>query len=291
MHVTDLYEQKRPVISFEFFPPRNEAGEKGFGAVIDKLAELRPDYMSMTFGAGGSTRDGSYQSVKKMMVEKKQPTVAYLAGYGLGPGQITEVLDEYKALGVETIFVIRGDQPKETDFTPHPDSFSYASELIAFIKGKYDFTLGCAGYPEGHLEAESPEKDLENLKRKVDNGAEYIVSQYFYDNRFFFDYVAKCRQMGVNVPIIPGIMPVYTVKMTQMLSAVCGSSIPDQLQGRLDPVDAEDKEAVLNLGIDVATEQCRGLLQQGVAGLHFYTMNRSKTTFEILMRLKAENLL
>ena len=291
MHVTDLYEQKRPVISFEFFPPRNEAGEKGFGTVIDKLSELSPDYMSMTFGAGGSTRDGSYQSVKKMMVEKKQPTVAYLAGYGLGPGQITEVLDEYKALGVETIFVIRGDQPKEKDFTPHPDSFSYASELIAFIKGKYDFTLGCAGYPEGHLEAESLEKDLENLKRKVDNGAEYIVSQYFYDNRFFFDYVAKCRDMGINVPIIPGIMPVYTVKMTQMLSTVCGSSITDQLQGRLDAVDAEDKEAVLNLGIDVATEQCRGLLKQGVAGLHFYTMNRSKTTFEIMTRLTSEKLL
>ena len=291
MRVTDLYEQKQPVISFEFFPPRNEAGEKGFGTVIDKLSELSPDYMSMTFGAGGSTRDGSYQSVKKMIVEKKQPTVAYLAGYGLGPAQITEVLDEYKALGVETIFVIRGDQPKGTDFTPHPDSFAYASELIAFIKEKYGFTLGCAGYPEGHLEAESHEKDLENLKNKVNNGAEYIVSQYFYDNRFFFDYVAKCRQMGIKVPIIPGIMPVYTVKMTQMLSTVCGSSITEQLQGRLDAVDAEDKEAVLNLGIDVATEQCRGLLKQGVAGLHFYTMNRSKTTCEIMTRLKAEQLL
>jgi len=291
MRVTNLYQNKQPVISMEFFPPRNEAAEKNFGGVFDKLSELAPDYMTMTFGAGGSTRDGSYQSVKKMMVEKKQPTVAYLAGYGLGPDEIKEVLDKYKALGIETIFVIRGDKPKGEDFTPHPESFYYASDLISFIKAKYDFTLGCAGYPEGHIEAESLEKDIEYLKLKVDNGAEYVVCQYFYDNKYFFDFVVKCRNIGINVPIIPGIMPVYTVKMTQMLSKVCGSAIPDELKIRLDAVDTDDKEAVLNLGIDFATEQCRGLLREGVAGLHLYTMDRTKSTTEILSCLKAENLL
>jgi len=292
MRVTSLYEgSKKPVVSLEFFPPRNEKAAETFGALIDDLSELNPDYMSVTFGAGGSTRDGSYHTVKQIMVDKSLPTVAYIAGYGIGPNEITDVLDKYKEMGVETIFVIRGDKPRGDDFTPHPDSFSYASDLIAFIKKRYDFTLGCAGYPEGHVEAESLEKDIKYLKRKVDNGAEYVVAQYFYDNRYFFEYIEKCRAIGINVPIIPGIMPVYTVKMANILSKVCGSTITDTLQNKLDAVDADDKDAVLNLGIDFAAEQCRGLLEEGVAGLHFYTMDRGKSTTEIINRLKQESLL
>lgn len=291
MRVTNLYESKKSVISMEFFPPRNEKAAGTFGTVIDKLTELKPDYMSITFGAGGSTRDGSYQTVKQVMVDKNLPTVAYIAGYGLGPDEITDVLDKYKELGVDTIFVIRGDKPSGAAFTPHPDSFSYASDIIAFIKERYDFTLGCAGYPEGHIESESLEKDIEYLKLKVDKGAEYVVAQYFYDNSYFFDYVEKCRAIGINVPIIPGIMPVYTVNMTNNLSKVCGTTITDTLQRLLEVVDTDDKDAVLNLGIDFATEQCRGLLKEGVAGLHFYTMDRSKSTTEIINRLRQENLL
>jgi methylenetetrahydrofolate reductase (NADPH) len=291
MRVTNLYKSKKSVISMEFFPPRNEKAAGTFGTIIDKLAELKPDYMSVTFGAGGSTRDGSYQTVKQIMVDKNLPTVAYIAGYGLSPDEITNVLDKYKDMGVETIFVIRGDKPRGDDFTPHTDSFSYASDIIAFIKKHYDFTLGCAGYPEGHIEAKSLDKDIEFLKLKVDNGAEYVVAQYFYDNTYFFKYVEKCRAAGINVPIIPGIMPVYTVKMTKILSKVCGTTITDSLQSKLEAVDADNKDAVLNLGIDFATEQCKELLNKGVAGLHFYTMDRSKSTTEIINRLKQENLL
>ena len=291
MRVTNLYKSKKSVISMEFFPPRNEKAAGTFGTIIDKLAELKPDYMSVTFGAGGSTRDGSYQTVKQIMVDKNLPTVAYIAGYGLSPDEITNVLDKYKDMGVETIFVIRGDKPRGDDFTPHTDSFSYASDIIAFIKKHYDFTLGCAGYPEGHIEAKSLDKDIEFLKLKVDNGAEYVVAQYFYDNMYFFKYVEKCRAIGINVPIIPGIMPIYTVKMTKILSKVCGTTITNTLQSKLEAVDADNKDAVLNLGIDFATEQCRGLLKEGVQGLHFYTMDRSKSTTEIINRLKQENLL
>jgi len=161
--------------------------------------------------------------------------------------------------------------------------------MIAFIKERYDFTLGCAGYPEGHLEAENLEKDIEYLKLKVDNGAEYVVAQYFYDNNYFFEYVKKCRAIGIHVPIIPGIMPVYTVNLTSMLSNICGTKIVDKLKRQLDAVDADDKDAVLNLGINFAVEQCKGLLKEGVAGLHFYTMDRSKSTAEIINRLKKEN--
>jgi len=251
----------------------------------------RPDYMTVTFGAGGSTRDGSYQTIRALMKEKQQPTVGYIAGFGLGPDEMTQVLDSYKALGVETIFVVRGDKPREEGFTPHPESFSYACDMIDFIKKRYDFTLGCAGYPEGHPEAPSLEKDIEFLKAKVDNGAEYVVAQYFYDNAFFFDYVEKCRDAGINVPIIPGIMPVYTIKMTQMLAKICGATITGDLQAKIDAVNGNDKEAVLKLGIEKATEQCRGLLKAGVAGLHFYTMNRSRSTSEIIANLKADKAL
>jgi len=291
MRVTELYSNKKNVVSMEFFPPRNKEAEQKFGSIVDTLAKVSPDYMTVTFGAGGSTRDGSYQTVKEIFVNKKLPTVAYIAGFGLGPDEITSVLDNYKALGIETIFVIRGDKPQGKDFTPHPDSFSYASDMIAFIKEKYDFTIGCAGYPEGHIEAESLDKDIEYLKLKVDNGADYIVSQYFYDNQFFFNYVDKCRAVGINVPIIPGIMPVYTIKMTQMLSKICGSTITPELQKLIDQVDENDKAAVINLGIDFSTEQCVNLLKQGVPGLHFYTMDRSKSTTEIITRLKNQNLI
>lgn len=291
MRVTRFYAEKSPVISMEFFPPRDEKAVGAFGKTIDTLIESRPDYMTVTFGAGGSTRDGSYQTVKQLTDEKKQPTVGYIAGYGLGPEEIVQVLDNYKALGIETIFVIRGDKPRDDGFTPHSESLAYASDMVAFIKKRYDFTIGCAGYPEGHPEAPSREKDIEFLKGKVDNGAGYVVAQYFYDNAFFFDYVEKCRAAGIDVPIIPGIMPVYTVKMTQMLAKVCGSSITADLQAKLDAVDAGDKEAVLQLGIEKATEQCRGLLDAGVAGLHFYTMDRSLSTSAIIANLRNENLL
>ncbi|WP_300673745.1 methylenetetrahydrofolate reductase [Desulfoluna sp.] len=288
MRVTRLYDSKSPVLSMEFFPPRNEKAEAGFGTIVDELFEMDPDYMSVTFGAGGSNRDGSYQAVKTMM-DKSIPTVAYLAGYGMAPEEIIEVLDRYRDMGIKTIFVIRGDQPQQEGFAPHPDSFSYASDLIAFIKKRYDFTLGCAGYPEGHQEAESLEKDIEYLKAKVDNGAEYVVAQTFYDNRFYFDYVERCRFAGVTVPIIPGIMPVYSVKMARILAKVCGSTITPELEALMTEVDPDDKQAVLSMGMDFATDQCRGLLNGGAPGLHLYTMDRSSPTVEVVRRLRSEN--
>ncbi len=275
----------------EFFPPRNQAAAEKFGGIVDGLSVLSPDYFSVTFGAGGSTRDGSYQAVRELMVDKQLPTVAYIAGFGLGPDEIRTVLDTYKELGVETIFVLRGDKPSTADFKPHPDSFPYASDLIAFISSNYDFTLGCAGYPEGHLESKDRKTDIKYLKAKVDAGAEYVVTQYFYDNQYYFDFVDACRKQGINVPIIPGIMPVYTIKMTRMLSKVCGSSIPVSLEEKIQIVDPENKDAVLDLGIDVAFDQCKELLEEGVPGLHFYTMDRLKTTTEIMNRLIGENYL
>lgn len=292
MKVSELYGSKKDtVVSFEFFPPRDATAEEGFYKVVDDLTTLDPDYMSMTFGAGGSTKDGSYQAVKKMIKEKKLSTVAYIAGYGIGPNEITAVLDNYKELGVETIFVIRGDEPRNDDFVPHPDSFRYASDLIAFINDRYDFDLGCAGYPEGHIAAESLEKDLAFLKLKVDNGAKYVVSQYCYDNNQFFSYVDRCRAAGITVPIIPGIMPVYTVKLTRMLCRLCGASIPASMEEKLEVLSKGEAKDVAAYGVDFALEQCRELLSRGVDGLHFYTMDRSKSVKEIVNTLRGEGLL
>ena len=188
MRVAELYKKKRPVISMEFFPFRDDKTAESFNKTIDTLAPLDPDYLSVTFGAGGSTRDGSAQTINTIIKEKSLPCVAYIAGVGLGQDEICKVLDSYKAQGIETIFVLRGDTPKESDFTPHPKSFAHASDLIAFIQSCYDFDLGCAGYPEGHVEATSLETDIEYLKLKVENGAQYVVTQYFYDNAYFFNY-------------------------------------------------------------------------------------------------------
>ncbi len=290
MRVATLYKnQTHPSISFEFFPPRDKKAEAEFTTIVDQLATLKPDYMSMTFGAGGSTSEGSYQAVKMMKQEKKLPTVAYLAGFGLSPDSITTVLDRYKALGIETIFVLRGDEPRGTDFVPHPDSFSYASDILKFISDRYDFDLGCAGYPEAHVQAESLEKDIEYLKLKQDNGAQYVVVQYFYDNAFFYTYVDKCRAAGVTVPIIPGIMPIYTAKLTNMLCKLCGSTLPAGVKKQLD--DTKDAKEASALGMDVAFEQCKDLLAHGVDGLHFYTMDRVPSVTRIVQRLREEGLL
>ena len=180
MRLTDLWKEgTRQSISFELFPPRTPKAAERFETTLDKLADLQPDFSSVTFGAGGSTKEGSYQLLRKLMKVKNLNVVGYFAGYGLGPEEITSILDDYRDLGIENILVVRGDIPKDDEeFSPHPESFSYATELLEFIHSRYDFCLGAAAYPEGHIEAESKDKDLEYLKLKVDLGAEYIITNY-----------------------------------------------------------------------------------------------------------------
>lgn len=293
MRMTDLIEKKqKPVVSFEFFPPRDEAAADKLEGVIDKLVSLKPDFVSVTFGAGGSTREGSYHLARKLIQEKGLDVVTYFAGYGLAPDDITSVLDAYAGLGVETLFVVRGDKPRDAEgFTPHPESFQHASELLDFIRPRYNFCLGAAGYPEGHPEAQSREKDLEYCRLKVQNGAEFIIAQYCYDNECFFDFVQRARSIGITVPIIPGIMPIYGVKLMEGLARVCGATIPDTLRNDLAQLPQDDPAAVVRYGIDFAFSQCRDLLKHGVDGLHFYTMDRSNTIIEVVNRLREESLL
>lgn len=293
MNVIDLWESKnRPTISFELFPARSDTAAEKLEKVIDDLAALDPDFVSVTFGAGGSTREGSRQLLEKLKNEKNLNVIAYFAGFGLGPDDIRSVLNSYKNLGIETILVVRGDPPHDNkDFVPHPDSLPYATDLLSLIKADFDFCMGAAGYPEGHIEAESKEKDLEYLKLKIENGARYIVTNYCYDNKYFFDFEQRCRAMGIDVPIIPGVMPIYSVKMMKFLANLCGATITDEVQAGLSKFSPDDTEAVANFGIDFATQQCRELIKKGVPGIHIYTMNRSRAAIEIINRLRSEGVL
>jgi len=291
MRVANLYEKSglHPLLSFEFSRPKNEMAAANLDRTLDSLTRLSPDYVSVTFGAGGSSREGSYELLDTLKNKRGLNVVAYIAGIGLGPEEVLEALEKFKSIGVETVFVIRGDAPTwDENYKPHPDAMLYASDLLKFIKSRYDFCLGAAGYPETHMEAVSPEKDLDYLKLKVDEGAEYIVAQYFYDNQYFYDYLDRIQANGINVPVVPGVMPIYTVKMTENLARICGTTITEKVRNGLDSLPPEDKEAVLQYGIDLATDQCKDLLKHGVPGLHFYTMNRGKSIASIMDKLKAD---
>jgi methylenetetrahydrofolate reductase (NADPH) len=292
MKVTEMWKKKPPTISFEFFPARNAEAAEKLERVIDQLAMMGPDFVSVTFGAGGSTREGSRQLVDSLKNGLKLEVMAYFAGYGLGPDDILGVMDIYRDLGVDNVLVVRGDPPHgQPDFKPHSASLAHASDMLEFIRPRYHFCLGAAGYPEGHIEAESKQKDLEYLKLKVDKGAEYIITNYFYDNRYYFDFVATCRSLGIKVPIVPGIMPIFSVKMMNNLAKLCGASISDDLRQRLAALPEGDIPALLNFGVDFAFEQCQELIGAGVPGLHFYTMDRSKSTIGVLARLRQEGLI
>ena len=293
MKVTDIWSSSsRPTVSFELLPPRSPKGAESLERTIDVLAALNPDFVSVTFGAGGSTREGSRQLVEKLRKEKGLEVMAYFAGYGLGPEDIAAVLDDYEALGVENLLVVRGDPPhKPEGFEPHPDSLPYASDLVAFIRPRYSFCIGVAGYPEGHIECESKEKDIGYLKLKVDNGAEYIVSNYFYDNRYFFDFVERCRAAGIDVPIIPGVMPIYSVRMMEKPASLCGATIVKEVRQGIAALPEGDNEALAVFGIEYAACQCRELIEAGVPGLHIYTMDRSRAPAAIVNHLRSEGLL
>jgi len=293
MKLLDLWKSSpKPTLSFELFPARSPKAAERFETALDNLVELKPDFVSVTFGAGGSTREGSYKLIEKLISEKELEVLGYFAGYGLSPDEITSVLDGYKALGVENILIVRGDEPRELEgWEPHPESFPYASDLMAFVKPRFDFCFGCAGYPEGHIDADSKTDDLVFLKMKVDNGAEYIITNYAYDNQFFYDFVERCHSAGIDVPILPGVMPIYSIKMMNMLAGLCGATITDELQKGIGRLPEGDTQALQQFGVEFAVEQCADLIKNGVVGLHIYTMDRSNSVVPIVNRLREMDLL
>ena len=293
MRFAELFKKKNtPSLSFEFFRPKTAKAEENLDKTINILSEYNPDYMTVTFGAGGSSREGSFELIDKLKNKMNFDVVAYIAGIGLGPNDIESILKRFEDLGVENVFAIRGDEPKgDASFEPHPEALPHASDLISFIKERYDFCVGAAGYPEGHIEANSKEEDIGYLKLKQDCGAEFILSQFCYDNNDFYDFVDRCRKKGITIPILPGIMPIYSHTMLDKVAEVCGARIPQEIREELDKISPEDKEAVQQFGIKYATKQCEDLLQNGVQGLHFYTMNRANSVDSILKTLREKEML
>lgn len=286
MKIKAILEKVRPSFSFEFFPPKDDEGFDKLFTTITQLKPCQPTYVSVTFGAGGSTRTKTIDLVGRIKNEIGLESMAHLTCVGSDREYIAAILDTLQAQGIQNILALRGDPPQgQEEFEKPENGFAYANELVAFIRANYDFCIGVAGHPEGHMECPDQKADLDHLKRKVDAGADFIVTQLFFDNRFYFDFIGRAQNLGIQVPIIPGIMPILNVKQIQRFTKMCGSTIPASLMERLEAVQ-DDPEMVRQLGIDHATEQCEDLLQEGAPGIHFYTLNRSNATLKILESLK-----
>ena len=285
LKIIDILKETRPV-SFEFFPPRTA---EGIPAVLETLHGLRaycPDFVSVTYGAGGSTRsfteEITFQAKRTAGVE----VMAHLTCVGQTKEEIHEVLERLEAEGVENIIALRGDPPRgSTEFVPTPGGFQHATDLLRHIKSNFKFGVAAACYPEGHTESVDLDADLKYVKQKVDNGADFLVTQLFYDNRYFFDFVERARAEGIDVPIIPGVLPVLNSSQVRRFTVLSGSKIPPALDRLLDKyVDNDD--SARDMGVEYATDQVRELWDSGVPGVHFYVLNRSYSVSRILDNLR-----
>jgi methylenetetrahydrofolate reductase (NADPH) len=286
MRIVDKLKLVRPAFSFEFFPPKDEAGVEQLFRTVADLGGYEPTYVSVTYGAGGSTRRLTVDLVRRIKAEAGLETMAHLTCVGATQSELSEVLDQLQAAKVENVLALRGDPPKgETRFVKTEGGFGHASELIDFIHSRYDFCLSAACYPEKHTEAPDLDTDLLNLKRKVDAGAEVLVTQLFFRPRDYFGFVARARAIGIACPIIPGIMPITNLSQVKRFTAMCGAHIPEDLLARLEATGGE-ADAVRRIGVEHAIRQCRELLAGGAPGIHFYTLNRSRATVEILEALR-----
>ena len=287
MKIRERFGQERPLFSFEFFPPKDDRGVDALFDTVANLKPLGPAFVSVTYGAGGSTREKTVAITRRIKREAGIEAMAHLTCVGHGRDEIDALLDEYEDAGIENIMALRGDPPRgDTEFVPHPEGFAHANELIAFIRHRKDFCIGGAGYPEVHPEASSPEEDLDNLKRKIDAGADFVVTQLFFDERDYFDFVSRARSRGIVTPIVPGVMPVTNTAQIKRFTQMCGATIPAPLLAKLEAA-AGDADAVIEVGIEHATRQCRALLDGGAPGIHFYTLNRSLSTRTILANLQG----
>jgi methylenetetrahydrofolate reductase (NADPH) len=287
MRIDEILESRRPVFSFEFFPPKTEEGQRTLGLALGQLQDDRPSFISMTYGAGGSTRNATVELTKWIKNDLGIESMAHLSCVGEPTERLIELLGEIQAAGVENVLALRGDPPRgETEWRPHPKGLSYSVELIRLIAERFDFCVGAACFPEVHPDAPDRESDLRYALEKQEAGAAFLITQLFFDNEAYFDYVEQARAAGITVPIVPGIMPITNYGQIKRFTEMCGASIPDELGRELDG-RADDPEAVAELGVAYATLQCSDLLARGAPGVHFYTLNRSPATRAILAAVRA----
>ena len=275
-----------PVFSFEFFPPKSDEGEANLRRALRELSPLAPDFVSVTYGAGGTTRDRTVDIVASLRQEFGLEAMAHFTCVNATVDDLRGTLDRMRDAGVENVLALRGDPPEGQDrWTQTDGGLEHSSELVALIETEYRFAIGAACFPETHIDAVDAESDLRHLKEKVDAGARFLITQLFFDNAVYDEFVVRARDAGIDVPIIPGIMPITNVHQIKRITALCGSEIPARLRYALES-RADEPEAVSELGVAYATLQCAELLANGAPGVHFYTLNRSPATRAILGALR-----
>jgi methylenetetrahydrofolate reductase (NADPH) len=276
----------QPVFSFEFFPPKTPAGERNLYAALAELRALDPAFVSVTYGAGGSTRERTIEIVHRIRDDYGLEAMAHFTCVGATVPELRATLDQMRAAGIVNVLALRGDPPAGNDVWVRTDGgLEYSRELVALIRADYPFAIGAACFPETHIHAVSPEADLAHLAEKVDAGVDFLITQLFFDNSRYFDFLARARAAGIEVPIIPGIMPITHAGQVERMAAMCGAGIPAGLRAEL-RARGDEAEAVLDFGVAYATLQCAELLAAGAPGVHFYTLNRSPATRAILSALK-----
>jgi len=278
--------EREPVFSFEFFPPKTEAGEQNLDKALSELRTLEPSFVSVTYGAGGSTRAKTIEIVKRIKAEHGLEAMAHFTCVGATVPELRSTLDEMRAAGIENVLALRGDPPAgREDWVKTDGGLEYSRELVSLIRAEYPFAIGAACFPETHIHATSPEKDLAHLAEKVSAGVDFLITQLFFDNALYFDFVERARAAGIAVPIIPGILPITQIGQLERMTKMCGASIPPGLHRELHARESAP-EAVIDFGVAYATLQCAELLSAGAPGIHFYTLNRSPATRAILGALK-----
>jgi methylenetetrahydrofolate reductase (NADPH) len=282
MKIRDMFAKASRVVSFEFFPPKTDKGMEKLYTAVEQLKPCRPSFVSVTYGAGGSTRDRTIELVSRIKRDLGVETMAHLTCVGATKKEIADVLDRLAGAGIENVLALRGDPPKGEDtFVKTKGGFAYANELVAFIREEdYPFSVGAACYPEGHPECDDLDDDLDNLKRKVDAGVDFLITQLFFDNQDYFAFKRRARQAGIELPIIPGLMPVTNVAQIQRFTKMCGARIPQELYRRLKIVE-DEAAAVVATGMYWTARQAKYLLEGGAPGVHFYTLNKSSATLAV----------
>ena len=277
-----------PSFSFEFFPPRTDEGERNLGRALAELSRLSPTFVSVTYGAGGSTTEKrkTIDIVRHLKRDYGMEGMAHFTCVGAEVGQLREMLATMRDAGIENVLALRGDPPPgETEWTATEGGLSYSRELIELIRDEYDFAIGAACFPEVHIHATDADSDLRYLKEKVDAGARFLITQLFFDNQAYYAFVARAREIGIDVPILPGIMPITDAGQIKRITEMCGSNIPARLLRELE-LRSDQPDAVADFGVAYATLQCADLLANGAPGIHFYTLNRSPATRAILSALR-----
>src|ERR687893_96455 len=287
MRIAELLEGRGPVFSLESFPPKTDEGQQTLRGTLEVLKDDAPDYVSVTYGAGGTTRNRTVEITKTIKRDFGIEAMAHLSCVGEPRERLIELLEEIEAAGIQNVLALRGDPPRgETEWRPHPGGLSYSVELIRLIRERFDFCVGAACFPEVHPDAADRSSDLRYAREKVDAGAGFLITQLFFDNELYFDFIDDARAAGIDVPILPGIMPITNYGQIRRFTEMCGASIPEALERELNG-RADDPEAVAELGVAYATLQCSDLLARGAPGIHFYTLNRSPATRAILAALRA----